>query len=160
MTILLKRNLAQVVGLFVLKHFFFLYSMLRFLRSFPSVVPRTLKESLLYRQFSAMTANGLDLSFVLDESFVNKYKNIQPPFGYAPLGELVYRRTYSRTLPDGSKEDWWQTVRRVVEGTYSLQKEHIRSFHLGWDDEHGQRSAQEMYDLIFNMKFLPPGMCQ
>ena len=37
-------------------------------------------------------------------------------------------------------------------------KEHIQSFHLGWDDEHGQRSAQEMYDLIFNMKFLPPGM--
>lgn len=99
-----------------------------------------------------------DLCFKLDESFVDKYKTVQPPFGYAPLGELVYRRTYSRTLEDGSKEDWWQTVRRVVEGTYSLQKEHIQSFRLGWDDEHGQRSAQEMYDLIFNMKFLPPGM--
>ena len=98
-----------------------------------------------------------DLCFKLNEEFLEKYKTITPPFGYPPLGELVYRRTYSRTLDDGSKEDWWQTVRRVVEGTYSLQKEHIQSFHLGWDDEHGQRSAQEMYDLIFNMKFLPPG---
>ncbi|KAK8796720.1 hypothetical protein WA538_005914 [Blastocystis sp. DL] len=98
-----------------------------------------------------------ELCFKLDESFLDKYKTLQPPFGYAPLGELVYRRTYSRTLEDGSKEDWWQTVRRVVEGTYSLQKEHIQAFRLGWDDEHGQRSAQEMYDLIFNMKFLPPG---
>ena len=100
-----------------------------------------------------------DLCFKLSEEFLEKYKTITPPFGYPPLGELVYRRTYSRTLDDGSKEDWWQTVRRVVEGTYSLQKEHIQSFHLGWDDEHGQRSAQEMYDLIFNMKFLPPGKC-
>ena len=99
-----------------------------------------------------------DLCFKLDEEFLNKYKTVQPPFGYMPLGELVYRRTYSRKLEDGTNEDWWQTVQRVVEGTYSLQKEHIRSFHLGWDDEHGQRSAQEMYDLMFNMKFLPPGM--
>ena len=98
-----------------------------------------------------------DLCFKLDEDFLDKYKTVQPPFGYAPLGELVYHRTYSRKLEDGTNEDWWQTVQRVVEGTYSLQKEHIRSFHLGWDDEHGQRSAQEMYDLMFNMKFLPPG---
>ena len=98
-----------------------------------------------------------NLCFKLDEDFLDKYKTIQPPFGYAPLGELVYRRTYSRKLEDGTNEDWWQTVRRVVEGTYSLQKEHIQAFHLGWDDEHGQRSAQEMYDLMFNMKFLPPG---
>ena len=86
-----------------------------------------------------------DLCFKLDEEFLNKYKTVQPPFGYMPLGELVYRRTYSRKLEDGTNEDWWQTVQRVVEGTYSLQKEHIRSF-------------QEMYDLMFNMKFLPPGM--
>ena len=100
-----------------------------------------------------------DLCFKLNEEFLEKYKVMQPPFGYAPLGELVYRRTYSRKLEDGTNEDWWQTVRRVVEGTYSLQKEHIQAFRLGWDDEHGQRSAQEMYDLMFNMKFLPPGMC-
>ena len=89
---------------------------------------------------------------------MEKYKTRQPPFGYPPLGELVYLRTYARKMRNGKREQWWQTVARVVEGTYSLQKEHIQSFHLGWDDEHGQRSAQEMYDLIFNMKFLPPGM--
>ena len=66
--------------------------------------------------------------------------------------------TYSRVLPNGVKEKWWQTVQRVVEGTYSLQKEHIQQQLLGWDEECGQRSAQEMYDLMFNMKFLPPGI--
>ena len=109
---------------------------------------------LLFLDVSGMSCN---LCFKLDEDFLDKYKTIQPPFGYPPLGELVYRRTYSRKLEDGTNEDWWQTVRRVVEGTYSLQKEHIQSFHLGWNDEQGQRSAQEMYNLIFNMKFLPPG---
>ena len=98
--------------------------------------------------FSTATPSRYGLPFALDESFL----------GYAPLGELVYRRTYSRTLEDGSKEDWWQTVQRVVEGTYSIQKEHINQWCLGWDEQRAQRSAKEMYDLIFNMKFLPPGM--
>jgi len=34
-----------------------------------------------------------DLCFKLDEEFLDKYKALQPPFGCAPLGELVYRRT-------------------------------------------------------------------
>ena len=98
----------------------------------------------------------MDYTFKLDDAFVEKYKEMTPPFGFNGLGEVIYRRTYSRMV-NGVHEEWYQTVRRVVEGTYSLQKEHIQSFHLGWDDEHGQRSAQEMYDLIYNMKFLPPG---
>lgn len=112
----------------------------------------------LSRSFSTITNSGLVLPFSLEESFLEKYKTRQPPFGYPPLGELVYLRTYARKMRNGKREQWWQTVARVVEGTYSLQKEHIQSFNLGWDEACGQRSAQEMYDLIFNMKFLPPGM--
>ena len=66
-------------------------------------------------------------------------------------------RTYSRIKDDGSNEMWWETVQRVVEGTYSMQKFHIDSHGLGWNPWQAQRSAQEMYDRIFNMKFLPPG---
>ncbi|WP_405665462.1 ribonucleoside-triphosphate reductase, adenosylcobalamin-dependent [Streptomyces sp. NBC_00055] len=40
------------------------------------------------------------------------------PFG--PTGELVYNRTYSRTLADGSKETWPDTVRRVASGNLAL----------------------------------------
>ena len=57
------------------------------------------------------------------------------------------------------RERWRMEARRIGGKRFVVWlKEHIQSFHLGWDDEHGQRSAQEMYDLIFNMKFLPPGM--
>ena len=38
-----------------------------------------------------------------------------------------------------------------------MQKEWIDSHQLGWNPWQAQKSAQEMYDRIFNMKFLPPG---
>ena len=95
--------------------------------------------------------------FVLSENFINKYKRKKVPFGFNGLGELVYMRTYSRIKADGKNERWWETVQRVVEGTYSMQKNHIDSHQLGWNPWQAQRSAQEMYDRMFNMKFLPPG---
>ena len=95
--------------------------------------------------------------FKLSENFVNKYKRKKAPFGFNGLGELVYMRTYSRIKDDGKNERWWETVRRVVEGTYSMQKNHIDNYQLGWNAWQAQKSAQEMYDRIFNMKFLPPG---
>ncbi len=95
--------------------------------------------------------------FSLSENFIEKYKRKKPPFGFNGLGELVYMRTYSRIKEDGKNEMWWETVKRVVEGTYNMQKKWIESHHLGWNAWQGQRSAQVMYDRIFNMKFLPPG---
>ncbi|MFJ6680621.1 ribonucleoside-triphosphate reductase, adenosylcobalamin-dependent [Streptomyces werraensis] len=52
------------------------------------------------------------------------------PFG--PTGELVYNRTYSRTLADGSKETWPGTVRRVAFGNLAL----VHGSDVGtWSDE-------------------------
>jgi adenosylcobalamin-dependent ribonucleoside-triphosphate reductase len=95
--------------------------------------------------------------FTLSDNFIDKYKRKKPPFGFNGLGELVYMRTYSRIKEDGKNERWWETIKRVVEGTYSMQKEWIDSHQLGWNPWQAQKSAQEMYDRIFNMKFLPPG---
>jgi len=95
--------------------------------------------------------------FQLSENFINKYKRKKPPFGFNGLGELVYMRTYSRIKENGKNERWWETVKRVVEGTYSMQKNWIDSHQLGWNPWQAQASAQEMYDRMFNMKFLPPG---
>lgn len=97
------------------------------------------------------------LKFKLDDDFVLQYADITPGFGYNGLGLLTYYRTYSRLKPDGTSEQWFETVRRVVEGAYTLQKEHILNNELGWNNRKAQQSAQEMYDRIFKMKFLPPG---
>ncbi len=95
--------------------------------------------------------------FRLTEGFLHKYKRQKPPFGFNGLGELVYLRTYSRLKADGQNEQWWETVQRVVEGTFNMQKRWIEGHQLGWNSMKAQISAQEMYDRIFTMKFLPPG---
>lgn len=95
--------------------------------------------------------------FRLNDAFLEKYQAEKPPFGFNGLGELVYLRTYSRLKEDGTQEAWWETVRRVVEGCYTMQKRWITDHNLGWSERKAQRSSQEMYDRIFHMKFLPPG---
>ena len=95
--------------------------------------------------------------FKLSENFISKYKRKKAPFGFNGLGELVYMRTYSRIKENGKNERLWETVQRVVEGTYSMQKEWIESHQLGWNAWQAQASAQDMYERIFTMKFLPPG---
>lgn len=97
------------------------------------------------------------LAFLLSDSFVEKYKTRTAPFGFNGLGLFTYYRTYSRIKEDGHKEQWYETVRRVVEGCYSIQKEYILNNELGWNDKKAQKSAEEMYDRMFEMKFLPPG---
>ena len=104
-----------------------------------------------------MIMNSDYKAFKLSDSFINNYKRKRAPFGFNGLGELVYMRTYSRLKADGKNEMWWETVKRVVEGTFNMQKRHIDSHSLGWNPWKAQHSAQEMYDRIFNMKFLPPG---
>jgi ribonucleoside-triphosphate reductase len=99
-----------------------------------------------------LVKTGVSQDFKLTENFIEKYKTKKPPFGFNGLGEFVYMRTYSII-----NEAWWETIRRVVEGIYNIQKEHIDRGNLGWNAMKAQKSAQEMYDLIFNIKFLPSG---
>jgi len=98
-----------------------------------------------------------DKKFTLSDNFINKYVRRKPPFGFNGLGELVYMRTYSRIKENGKNERWYETVRRVVEGTYTMQMDWINEHQLGWNPWQAQKSAQEMYERIFYMKFLPPG---
>lgn len=97
------------------------------------------------------------LSFKLDPAFVSSYVDQPVNFGFNGVGEIAYLRTYSRNKPDGVKEQWHETVERVVNGTFSIQKDHINNEGLEWKEHKGQRLAKRMYDAIFNMRFLPPG---
>ncbi len=94
--------------------------------------------------------------FTLDEDFIVQFKGRQPKWG--PLGYVTYKRTYARVVDDsGRTEEYWETVRRVVEGCYTIQLNHCRHFRLPWKHDKAQRSAQEMYRLMWDFKFLPPG---
>lgn len=95
--------------------------------------------------------------FKLSESFVNEYRDRKPEWG--PVGEFTYLRTYARNIEEEGdrKENWWETIRRVVEGCFNIQKEHCHSLKLPWDDRKAQRSAKIMFEKMFSFKFLPPG---
>ena len=95
--------------------------------------------------------------FKLSGDFIAQYRGRQPAWG--PLGYVTFKRTYARELPDnnGGTEEYWQTVRRVVEGCYTIQLNHCRGLKLPWRMAKAQRSAQEMYRLMWDFKFLPPG---
>jgi len=101
-------------------------------------------------------------SFRLLDDFVAKYKDIEPPFGFVDaggnsLGEVTFIRTYSRVKEDGTKERFYEVCRRVIEGMYSVQKNHAKENRLPWNDNKAQKSAQEAFDRMFNLKWTPPG---
>jgi ribonucleoside-triphosphate reductase len=101
-------------------------------------------------------------SFRLLDDFVTKYIGVESPFGLKDagensLGEITFIRTYSRVKDDGTKERWHEVCRRVIEGMYSVQKNHAKENRLPWNDNKAQKSAQEAYDRMFNLKWTPPG---
>ncbi|ETW00821.1 ribonucleoside-triphosphate reductase, adenosylcobalamin-dependent [Aphanomyces invadans] len=107
--------------------------------------------------FRSDSTHKREKKFRLSKKFVDTFKDVPPPFGFNGLGELVYMRTYSRDKADGTKEQWYETVERVVNGTYNMQKHWLEHRGLGWNGQEAHRSAREMFRRIFNMKFLPPG---
>ena len=102
------------------------------------------------------------LSFKLSEDFVAGYKGKKAPFGYTDaagnsVGEITFLRTYSRLKEDGTKETWSDVCERVINGMYSIQKDHCKSQRLPWNDAKAQASAKEAFDRLFNLKWTPPG---
>ena len=102
------------------------------------------------------------LSFHLADDFVAGYASKKVPWGYTDaggnaVGEITFLRTYSRLKEDGTKETWPEVCARVINGMYSLQKDHCKSNRLPWNDAKAQASAKEAYDRLFNLKWTPPG---
>ena len=101
-------------------------------------------------------------SFKLAEEFVAPYKAKQAPFGYRDaagnsVGEITFLRTYSRKKEDGTKETWVDVCERVINGMYSLQKDHAKTARLPWSDAKAASSAKEAFDRLWNLKWTPPG---
>ena len=98
--------------------------------------------------------------FTLSEAFLAPYKVKDPPWG--PLGYITFKRTYARKMSEfghdlDETEEWWHVCKRVIEGMFTLQKNHIVSFGLEWNDAKAQRTAKEAYDRLFDLKWTPPG---
>jgi len=98
----------------------------------------------------------------LTEEYVNSYRGKPVPWGYKDaagnaVGEIIFLRTYSRLKEDGTKETWVDVCERVINGMYSLQKDHAKSQRLPWSDSKAAASAKEAFDRLFQLKWTPPG---
>lgn len=102
------------------------------------------------------------LSFKLADDFVSSYEDRQVPWGFPigggnSLGELTFLTKYSRRKSDGTKERWLETCRRVIEGTFTIQKDWCKENRLPWNERKAQTTAQDAYERLFVGKWTPPG---
>ncbi len=102
------------------------------------------------------------LSFSLPGAFLKPYKKKQPNWGFDigagnTLGELTYITKYSRLKSDGNKERWWETCQRVVEGYYSILKDHCKANRTPWNEFKAQKAAEDAYSRLWAFKWTPPG---
>lgn len=82
----------------------------------------------------------------LSNEFLEKYKNVDVPFGGLGLGEVVFLRTYTRWIPElNRREEWREVVKRVVEYSINL------------DPNPDIVEAENLYDNIFNLRVFPAG---
>jgi ribonucleoside-triphosphate reductase len=77
---------------------------------------------------------------ILSDEFLAQYRDQQPNWGYNGLGYVVYKRTYARLKPDGSIEEWWETVARCIRGAQKIGACYTK-------DE-----AERLFNYVFNLK--------
>jgi adenosylcobalamin-dependent ribonucleoside-triphosphate reductase len=76
---------------------------------------------------------------MLSEAYLDQYRDKKIPFG--PVGEIVYKRTYSREKEEGVKESWLETQARCVNSIAEMSKGALT-----------QKEQEELFDLVFNLK--------
>ena len=102
------------------------------------------------------------LSFRLDDEFISHFKDKKPGWGFDmgggnTLGEWAFYTKYSRVKADGTKERYYEALRRVIEGMYSIQKDHALHNRLPWNEQQARVSAKEAYSRAFKGLWSPPG---
>ena len=96
--------------------------------------------------------------FKLSETFLKEYDGQQPDWGYGALSYFTFKRTYARNIEGENRtEEFWETLKRVIEGVFTIQKMHCSHHKLIWDNRRAQRTAQNMFKKMWAFKFLPPG---
>lgn len=106
----------------------------------------------MFTNYNNMNIQPVTQRFRLSDETRSEIFSKTPSFGFNGLGEVVFRRTYSR-----DNEDWNDVVVRVIEGTMSIRKEHFYRNSLFWDDNSWQSFARDMALSLFDMEWLPPG---
>ena len=77
---------------------------------------------------------------IITNSFADQYASKTPKWGFNGLGYIVYKRTYARLKPDGTTEEWHETIRRSINGAQKLGANYTK------------KEGEQLFDLMFNLK--------
>ena len=78
---------------------------------------------------------------LLSPEFLANYKDKVSPWGFGGLGEVVYLRTYSRTIEElGRSETWTETITRAIDGAAAIGVPYTKE------------DAEELFDHMFNLR--------
>jgi len=102
--------------------------------------------------FANNNINPFTSRFTLHPDTITELKSMTPDFGFNGLGEMVFRRTYSR-----DNEDWADVVARVTTGVISIRQEHYKRNCLKWDNHYWLDYGHKCAISMFKMEWLPPG---
>ncbi len=102
------------------------------------------------------------LSFHLPDDFIEPYKKRKPDWGFKmgagnSFSELVFISKYSKLKEDGTKEQWYETCRRCVEGYHSILKDWCKRNRTPWNEFKALASAKDAYERMYSFKWTPPG---
>ena len=98
----------------------------------------------------------VDARYTLPAEFKADLRERPVGWGFGPLSEAIYFRTYSRSNGD-VQEVWADTVARTVEGVMSIRKDWDLKMGKRWRDAEHDGFATELADAVHAMKVLPPG---
>ena len=96
--------------------------------------------------------------FKLSDTFIDQYRDREVPWG--PLGMLrlsghMPADSMSLTRATGT-EEWFQTCRRVIEGMFEMQKQHVLQAWSEWNDQESTDAPPRMHTSAFYLKWTPP----
>ena len=77
---------------------------------------------------------------LLSPAFLARYENVVPTWGFNGLGYVVYKRTYSRIKPDGTSEEWADTLTRCIESAQELGADYT------------VEEAERLFDHMFHLR--------
>lgn len=95
--------------------------------------------------------------FKLPKKYEQQLREQPINWGFGKYSEVIYYRTYSRRSVNNVQETFYDTIIRVVNGVFTIRKNHYVNNNIPWDEKYMQTKAYEMASMMLGFKLLPPG---
>ncbi len=95
--------------------------------------------------------------FILTQEEEKQIRDTGYKFGFGGLSDTVYYRTYSQLNNINKKENFPDTIIRVIQGVMSIRKNWYIIHGIYWDETYWKQIALRMGEACMKLQMLPPG---